>query len=85
MELRSQLLLEYSSLLFTTEQTWEIAADYLLETSDPNAQIILEEHVGALDWRGCTVKANRLLALCDRYGIANAKQDLLRSLTYKYT
>ena len=82
--LRARLLFDYSNLLFSTDQMWEIAPDYLLASNMPNALEVLNERIGTLDWGGCIIKVNRLLTLCQRYGLEFAKQDILRAVTYKY-
>ncbi|KAI1728608.1 nup85 nucleoporin domain-containing protein [Ditylenchus destructor] len=88
--LRSRILSEYASSLFTaqmdnlSEELWELAADYFVAAGAEQTREILEERVSGLDWRGNTKLAERIISICDKHDLLNAKYDITRAVTLKY-
>lgn len=62
---------------------WEIAADYLMNSGHEQAKEMLEDRIKNLDWEQNTQLAERIIALCDKYELFNAKNDLTRTICYK--
>uniref|UniRef100_A0A915CZS6 Nuclear pore complex protein Nup85 n=1 Tax=Ditylenchus dipsaci TaxID=166011 RepID=A0A915CZS6_9BILA len=67
MGLRTRILVEYASSLFSTKELWEIAADYLMASGAEEVVQMLEERVSELDWQGNTQLAERIILMCGKY------------------
>lgn len=78
-------MIVYSNWLFIdgNKGMWEIAADYLMNSGHENAREMLEERTETFDWNENTQLAERILLLCDKYDLRNAKKDLTRAITLK--
>ncbi|KAL7076009.1 hypothetical protein ACQ4LE_004267 [Meloidogyne hapla] len=84
LDLRSRLLVEYSQLLFQNDQLWEIGADYLISSNLKNCNEILEKIIGQFNWFGNVSIAERILVICEKYELWNAREDILKAITMKY-
>lgn len=82
LDLRSKILLEYASTLFTIPQLWEVAADYVMESGMENATELLDTHIASLPVDS-TKMANRLLHICKKYGLVRAHLDITKAMTIK--
>lgn len=68
-----------------SEELWELAADYFVAAGAEQTREILEERVSGLDWRGNTKLAERIISICDKHDLLNAKYDITRAVTLKYS
>uniref|UniRef100_A0A914KYR5 Nuclear pore complex protein Nup85 n=1 Tax=Meloidogyne incognita TaxID=6306 RepID=A0A914KYR5_MELIC len=84
LDLRSRLLVEYCQLLFQNDQLWEIGADYLIASNLKNCNEMLEKIIGQFNWFGNVSIAEKILIICEKYELWNAREDILKAITMKY-
>lgn len=81
-DVRARLFHEYSSILFTVPQLWDVAVDYVLESGAENASELLDTYIASLPVDSVK-SANRLLQICQKHGLIRAHLDITKAMALK--